>query len=270
MTRMTYRSQAETFVLPDEVRVCIRISKCSVTRVEDAIMEMNGSRAAVHAFVSDKASVFASSLHQRDVNVRKNTKRVRFWRSDNPPKGREPVLDAFGYSNLRSNERESYTWCEDEQFANWEASVSLDFTMNALGESVVDDLASIFELCAEEEFKCDYSVVVSDTTRREVLEKLYAMCIRDGKRAVSHIAGMANGGETGEVALLEIHDPAATSSQNTAYLDECDDGCNYDGMPVVGDKAEPIFALDLVRDLLRNEVKIDKSLDLVCEFGVRC
>lgn len=264
-TVMIYNSVVTTEVKPDIVGLIIKLNaKCKTAK--EAADKINEDRNLAKTFISSKASYRADSYHQTDFNLTKRTYRETYYvRKDN----KNSEISQTEYDNLSQVNRNEYTRMTREHFLYYEANLSLVAVLN-YGDTVVTDLMGIFNMCTEKDFKCDYEHAISDELEDTTMQELYTKCINQGVAAVQNIVNNLNFATSKEVKLLEVRDPAASSTP-TRY-----DGammrksamCMMEEDAAFGAAYEPeqIITPELLEELFNNNIELKKSLDLTLDF----
>lgn len=263
-TVMIYNSVATKEVKPDVVGLMIRLNaKCKTAK--EAADKINEDRNLAKTFITGRTSYRADSYHQTDFNLRKQTYRETYYvRKDN----NKTEISEEEWKNLSQVNRNEYVRSTREHFLYYEANLSLVAVLN-YSDTVVNDLMSIFNMCTEKDFKCDYEHAISDELEDATMQELYTKCINQGVFAVQNIVNKLKFITSKEVKLLEVRDPAAVSTP-TRY-----DGAVMRKSAMCMDEAylgasayepEQIITPELLEELFNNNIELKKSLDLTLEF----
>lgn len=263
MSIMIYHSVATKEVKPDIVDLAITINAKAQT-AKEAISKINEDRNTAKTYITSKTSYRQDSYHQMDVDLKKRTTREYYY----VHKKTKKEISHNEYEKLNQDKRNEYDNRSREKFLYYEAILHLVAVLN-YGETAVDDLMNIFNMCTEKDFKCTYQHTVSDELNKSTEQELYAMCINQGVKEVQTIASKLDFLEQPKVHLLEVLDPAATAvpkyermgmmSKQAMCMDEA--AC-------VGSAYEPeqIIMPELIEELFNNNIELKKSLDLKLEF----
>lgn len=263
-TVMIYNSVATKEVKPDVVGLMIRLNaKCKTAK--EAADKINEDRNLAKTFITGRAYYRSYSYHQTDFNLRKQTySEIYYVRKDS----KKTELSEEEWKNLSQVHRNEYIRATREHFLYYESNLSLVAVLN-YGDTVVNDLMSIFNMCTEKDFKCDYEHAISDELKDAIMQELYTKCINRGVAAVQNIVNKLNFATSKEVKLLEVRDPAAVSTptryegavmrKSAMCMDEA-----YLGASAY--EPEQIITPELLEELFNNNIELKKSLDLTLDF----
>ena len=263
-TLMIYNSVATKEVKPDIVSLTISMNaKCQTAK--EASDKINEDRNTAKTYITAKKSYKPDSYHQIDFNLKKRTYSEPYYvHNDNSSK----EISQTEYDKLTQNMRIKYTRKIREKFLYYEANLTLTVVLN-YGDTVVEDLMTIFNMCTEKDFKCDYTHSISDELRNTTMQELYTKCINQGVSSVQNIVNGLNFKTDSVVILREVRDPAA-KSVSTDYV-----GFGMKEAALCADNAyfnrseyepEQIITPERLEELFNNNIELRKSLDLTLEF----
>jgi len=262
---MIYNSKASTFVKPDIVNLNIYIKSFKET-VAEAVNDVNNKRQLLKDYIFDKKSYQTDSYHQNSLDLRKRSIKETYYIHITTNK---TITDAQ-YNKLKADQKSLYYAKVAEKLLGYDASLSINFTLNYCDE-VVDDLVSIFNMTTELDLKCTYSHSLSKDLVDTTMQSLYATCINEGIKNVSNIVNnieLPTSSNDKVFNLLNVMDPCATSTR-------------YDGDFMMAEQSfarkcsstsssyepEPIIMPELIKELFNNNIELTKSLDLKFEFA---
>lgn len=262
MSIIIYHSVAEKEVKPDIVALGISLNAKAQT-AKEAINLINEDRNTAKTYITGKKSYRPDSYHQMAVDLKKRTLREYYY----VHKTTKVEISKEEYDSLAQVHRNEYDSRSKEKFLYYEATLNLVAVLN-YGETAVADLMTIFDMCTEKNFRCDYEHTISDELTKATNQELYAICINQGVKEVQTIANNLEFLEQPKVHLLEVLDPAATTApryemsamkaKRSACMDEMSIGAAYE--------PEQIIMPELIEELFNNNIELKKSLDLKLEF----
>jgi len=261
-TIMIYNSVASKEVKPDIVNLTIRMNaKCQTAK--EASDKINEDRNTAKTYITAKKSYKPDSYHQIDFNLRKQTYRETYYVCNTKP---NQEISQDEYDTLSQTVRNEYTRKVRDVFLYYEANLTLTVVLN-YGDTVVEDLMTIFNMCTEKDFKCDYVHNISDELRNTTMQELYTKCINQGVSSVQAIVGGLDFRNNAEVILREVRDPAAKSVPVYDSSIRTSAMC-MDDMMLGASAYEPeeIITPELLEELFNNNIELRKSLDLTLEF----
>lgn len=252
-TIIDYTSTVKTYVKPNIVKIDINVIDKADTSKEVA-NNINEHRKLITNFIVNKNSYQIDSLKQNDFSLVKiNTKETWYKNVDNDEK-----ISELQYRTLHKEESLKYIPYIEEKFLYYKAQLSLSFIL-VQNNTVVNDLVSIFNMCIENDFYCNYTHTISDDLYESIMHDLYAECINKGMTDIKCIINQLN--YTNDIDTIKLNNIKESNNDYSpiakyASFDSC--SSTY--------KPEQIIIPELVEELFNNNIEFEKSLDLQLEF----
>ncbi len=253
-TIINYTSTVRTYVKPNIVKIDINVIDKADTSKE-AANKLNEHRKLINTFVSDKISYKINSLKQNSFNLVKVTDKEHWYKNNKTGK----TISETHYKALSDIDRLNYSTYIEEKFLYYEAQFSISFILTQ-NNTVVDDLVSIFNMCIENNFYCNYKHTISDNLYENTMHELYANCINKGMIDIKCIINQLNFTNvdinTIKLNIIKESDNGLSHiHKNTSF--ECSRSIY---------EPEKIIIPELVTELFNNNIELEKSLELQVEF----